>query len=275
MTLLEAVHLSKRYRAGEGNAIVALDDVSFSIDASSAIGLVGESGSGKSTLIACLLGLASPDEGHVEYRGKNLAEATRSEQRTFRREVQLVFQDPYLSLNPRMTVAQLISEGLSVHKICTSRAARHVRVRELLDLVGLSSAAADRYPRSFSGGQRQRIAIARALAVEPVVLVCDEPVASLDVSVQAQILNLLRDMREKLGLTLVFVAHDLAVVRHLCTEIAVMQHGRIVEHGTRTEVFDSPEHPYTIELLEAVPSIDASSPGPSTAATLHHLVDRD
>lgn len=233
-----------------------LEQISLNLDAGQSIGLVGESGSGKSTIIRCTLGLIKPDSGLVSYDGLDIHHAGRADTLRFRRDVQLVFQDPYASLNPRMTVEELVGEGLLVHQLERSAAGRRDRVVEMLEMVGLGAEALPRYPRSFSGGQRQRIAIARALVIRPQLLICDEPVSALDVSVQAQVINLLQDMQSKLNLGILFVAHDLAVVRHLCTTVAVLEKGRIVEHGPREEVFDNPQHPYTRSLLEAVPVPD-------------------
>ena len=231
----------------------AVDDVSFAVRAGEALGLVGESGSGKSTTARCVAGLVKPTAGSVTVGGRNVVGARRRDLRDIRRDMQMIFQDPYSTLNPRMTVEQLVGEGLLVHRLRLDRASRRERVVELLDLVGLSESVLPRHPRSFSGGQRQRIAIARALAVEPKLLICDEPVSSLDVSVQAQVLNLFKRLRMQLGLTILFIAHDLAVVRYLCDDVAVMNAGRIVEIGTREDVYEHPEHRYTKDLLAAVP----------------------
>jgi ABC-type oligopeptide transport system ATPase subunit len=233
-----------------------LDDIALNVDEGQSVGLVGESGSGKSTIIRCALGLTRPDSGRVSYSGIDVHRTSRFDSLRFRRDVQLVFQDPYSSLNPRMTVEELVGEGLLVHKLERTSAGRRARVTEMLRMVGLGEEALSRYPRSFSGGQRQRIAIARALVIRPKLLICDEPVSALDVSVQAQVINLLQDMQQQLGLGILFVAHDLAVVRHLCTTVAVLERGKIVEHGTREQVFDAPRHPYTRSLLEAVPIPD-------------------
>jgi ABC-type oligopeptide transport system ATPase subunit len=256
--LLEARHVCKSFATAAGEPMLALNDVSLAVSQGEAVGLVGESGSGKSTLIQCLMRLTRPDSGLIEYDGIDVLSARGADMKRFRREVQIVFQDPYLSLNQRMTVEQLIGEGLIVHHLERSRVGRRARVAEMLELVGLSTTDMRRYPRSFSGGQRQRIAIGRALAIGPRVLVCDEPVASLDVSVQAQIINLLKDMQRQLGLTILFVAHDLAVVRHLCTQIAVLHRGVMVEAGSTAEVFGSPQATHTKELLDAVPIPDPS-----------------
>jgi len=256
MTLLDVHGLRKVYHSLGRPPVVALDGLFLQVRAGGITGLVGESGSGKSTTIRCILGLDQPDEGWIDYDGIRLTEAGKLERRRLHREIQVVFQDPTGSLNPRMTAGQLIGEGLRVHRLRTTSASLRQRVLELMALVGLDQRDVDRYPRSFSGGQRQRIAIARALAVEPTLLICDEAVSALDVSVQAQILTLLQDMRDQLGLTVLFVAHDLAVVRQICSRVAILQAGRIVEEGDSAAVFAHPEHPYTRELLEAVPIAD-------------------
>ena len=251
--LFEIENLSKSY-----GALKVLKEVSISVDAGQSVGLVGESGSGKSTFINCALKLARPNTGLVTYDGMDVLAVRGEELMRFRREVQLVFQDPFASLNPRMSVEELVAEGLIVHRQERSSTKRRARVVEMLEMVGLDPAAMGRYPRDFSGGQRQRIAIARALAIGPRILVCDEPVSALDVSVQAQIINLLQDMQKQLGLGILFVAHDLAVVRHLCSEIVVLNQGEIVERGDRETVFDNPQHDYTRALLDAVPVPDPS-----------------
>ena len=250
MTLLDVQGLVHIY---PGSRRRAVDDVSFRVLAGQALGLVGESGSGKSTTARCVAGLIKPAAGSVLLGGRDVVGARRAALREMRRDMQMVFQDPYSSLNPRMTVEDLVGEGLLVHGLRADRAARRERVVELLDLVGLDAEALPRHPRSFSGGQRQRIAIARALAVEPKLLICDEPVSSLDVSVQAQVLNLFKRLRAQLGLAILFIAHDLAVVRYLCDEVAVMNSGRIVELGSRAAVYGSPRNQYTKDLLAAVP----------------------
>jgi len=233
-----------------------LDGVSLSLDQGRSVGLVGESGSGKSTFVKCALRLVRPDSGRIVYDGSDVLAASGTELKRFRREVQLIFQDPYGSLNPRMTVEELVGEGLLVHDLEKSAGCRRERVAETLAMVGLDPADMGRFPRSFSGGQRQRIAIARALAIRPRILVCDEPVSALDVSVQAQVINLLQEMQRRLGLGILFVAHDLAVVRHLCSEIVVLHRGVVVERGSREAVFDAPRDPYTRSLLAAVPVPD-------------------
>ncbi len=253
--ILEARGLTRTF-GSRREATRAVDDVSFSVGPGAILGIVGESGSGKSTTLRCVVGLERADAGEVLFDGVALTGADRATRRRFRREVQMVFQDPYSSLNPRMSVEAIVGEGLDIHRMAGSREARRARVVEVLELVGLDATVLDRFPRSFSGGQRQRIAIARALAVGPRVLVCDEPVSALDVSVQAQVVNLLLDMQQQLGLAVVFVAHDLALVRHLCHEVMVMQRGVVVENGPCADVFDRPQHDYTQSLLAAIPIPD-------------------
>jgi len=233
----------------------AVDGVSFSIPRGKSLSLVGESGSGKTTAGRAILRLIEPTRGRVVFNGLDLGVLGRSALRRERKRMQIIFQDPYGSLNPRMTVYSVLAEALAKHRI-VSRAQRRARVDELLKMVGLPAAAADRYPNEFSGGQRQRIGIARALAVEPDLIVADEPISALDVSIQAQIMNLLQDLQAKLGLTYLFIAHDLAVVRHISDFVAVMYLGRIVEFGTTDDIFKDPTHPYTRALLSAVPVPD-------------------
>jgi ABC-type oligopeptide transport system ATPase subunit len=264
--LFELNQVSKSFPDGRHGRTIALDQVSLSLGVGEAVGLVGESGSGKTTLIRCALRLLAPDTGSVVYDGVNVVEASRAELKRFRREVQPVFQDPFASLNPRMSVEELVGEGLIVHGIENRAARRRDRVVETLEMVGLGAGDLPRYTRSFSGGQRQRIAIARALAIRPRLLICDEPVSALDVSVQAQVINLLQDMQRALGLTILFIAHDLAVVRHFCERIYVLHHGRVVESGDRESVFDNARHPYTQALLGAVPI-----PDPVAARERRHL----
>jgi oligopeptide/dipeptide ABC transporter ATP-binding protein len=233
----------------------AVDDVAFQIRRGETLGLVGESGSGKTTLGRTILRLIEPTEGEAYFDGEDIFRMDRKALRRLRRRAQIVFQDPYGSLNPRLTVGATLREVLRVHKLAEGAAADR-RVGELLELVGLSPAHSRRYPHEFSGGQRQRIGIARALSVEPDFIICDEPVSALDVSVQAQILNLLRDLQQELGLAYLFIAHDLSVVEHLSDRIAVMYLGQIVEIGRTRDLIDSPSHPYTRALLSAVPVPD-------------------
>lgn len=235
--------------------LVAVNDVSFDIYRGETLGIVGESGSGKSTTAYCVLRLVEPTAGTVVFDGVEVTALSPAKLRRIRREMQIVFQDPYSSLDPRIRVGALVAEPLRVHGI-GDRTARRRRVEELLELVGLGPAAADRFPHEFSGGQRQRIGLARALALEPKLVVCDEPVSALDVSVQAQILNLLKDLQDALGLTYLFISHDLAVIRTVSDRIAVMNEGSIVELSEAGALFESPSDPYTRKLLSAVPVPD-------------------
>ena len=233
----------------------AVDGVSFTIDEGEIFGLVGESGSGKSTTGRCLLRLVEPTSGEIWFRGENVCASSRERLRTLRRHMQIVFQDPYASLNPRMRAGAIVEEPLIVHRV-GSRAERRARVVDLFRRVGLDPALGNRYPREFSGGQRQRIGLARALALSPSFVVADEPVSALDVSVQAQVINLLMDLQRQLGLTCLLIAHDLRLVQHVCSRVAVMYRGRIVETGPSAEVLAHPCHPYTRALVSAIPIPD-------------------
>ena len=260
--LLQITDLNKHFPIRSGllferqvDAFRAVDGVTFHIAEGETLGLVGESGSGKSTTGYCILQLLKPTSGSVRFMGKELTGLGREEMRRMRRELQIVFQDPYASLDPRMTVGDIVSEPLVVHGIGT-RKDRRARVRELLDVVGFNPSFTNRYPHEFSGGQRQRIGIARALALSPKLIVCDEPVSALDVSIQAQILNLLKDLQRDFSLTYLFIAHDLAVVRSMSDRIAVMNRGKLVEIGPAEQVYTSPREEYTKALLSAVPVPD-------------------
>jgi len=264
MALIEVAHLVKHFTRGggllrSGTRVTAVDDVSFSIDEGETFGLVGESGSGKTTTGRCMLRLVEPTAGAVRFRGENVLEFSRARMRAARRDMQIVFQDPYSSLNPRMRAGQIVEEPLVVHKM-GKRAERRQRVEQLFQLVGLDPTHLERYPHQFSGGQRQRIGLARALALNPSFIILDEPVSALDVSIQAQVINLLMDLQQQLKLTYLFIAHDLRVVEHICSRVAVMYLGRIVEMGSVPALFSAPQHPYTRALLSAIPVLDPDAP---------------
>ena len=260
--LVHVDHLVKHFPITRGivfqkqvGAVHAVDDITFKIYKGETLGLVGESGCGKSTTGRTMLQLYRPTSGHVYFEGVDLVDLKGEDLRFMRRRMQMIFQDPYASLNPRMTVGEIVGEPLAVHGILPGKEIRD-KVAELLTLVGLSPRLIDRYPHEFSGGQRQRIGVARSLALTPSLIICDEPISALDVSIQAQVINLLEDLQEKLGLTYLFIAHDLSMVRHISTRVAVMYLGIIVELADRTELYRNPLHPYTQALLSAVPIPD-------------------
>ena len=264
MALLAVHNLVKEFTRKQGllrapSVVRAVDDVTFSIEAGETFGLVGESGSGKTTTGRCILRLIEPTAGAVEFKGENVLAFDRTRLRQARRDMQIVFEDPYSSLNPRMRAGDIVEEPLVIHRV-GSREERRERVADLFQLVGLDPAQRTRYPHEFSGGQRQRIGLARALALNPSLIIADEPVSALDVSVQAQVINLLMDLQQRLRLTYLFIAHDLRLVRHICERVAVMYRGRIVEMGNTEALFESPAHPYTKALLSAVPVPDPAAP---------------
>jgi oligopeptide transport system ATP-binding protein len=262
LPLLEVRNLKKYFPvrsgsfAGEKARVHAVDDVSFTLEKGDTLGLVGESGSGKSTTGRSILRLIEPTSGEVHFDGTNVTKLGQGALRNIRRDIQMIFQDPYASLDPRMTVASIVGEGIEIHHLAKTRREREERVVYLLETVGLSSEHLRRYAHEFSGGQRQRIGIARALAVKPKLIVADEPVSALDVSIQAQVINLLEDLQKKFSLTYLFIAHDLSVVEHISTRVAVMYLGKIVEIAPSKELYNKPMHPYTEALLSAVPIPD-------------------
>jgi peptide/nickel transport system ATP-binding protein/oligopeptide transport system ATP-binding protein len=259
--LLEVQHLKVYFPVHGGlfsrvrGYIRAVDDVSFAVRPRTTVGLVGESGSGKTTIGQTLVRLIRPSSGSIRYQGKEISKMGKRAFFPYRKKMQMIFQDPFNSLNPRMSIEQILSEPLDIHFSSLGSGQKRKKVLKLLDLVGLGQNSLPRYPHEFSGGQRQRIGIARALAVEPEFIVCDEPVSALDVSVQATIINLLQDLQEELGLTYLFIAHDLAVVEHVSDEVLVMTQGRIVEQADSETIYRAPQHPYTKKLLKAVPKV--------------------
>lgn len=260
--LLEVKNLKKYFpvRGGILSKVIgyvqAVDEISFDIKGGETLGLVGESGCGKTTTGRTIIRLLEPTAGKVDFEGENIFELSKEELRKARRNIQIIFQDPFGSLNPRMTVGDIVGESLTIHKIVKNKKEKDERVKHLLETVGLNAGHIRRYPHEFSGGQRQRIGIARALALNPKLLICDEPVSALDVSIQAQVINLLEDLQEKFKLTYLFIAHDLSVVKHISDRVAVMYLGKIVELTSTLELYDNPQHPYTEALLSAVPIPD-------------------
>jgi oligopeptide transport system ATP-binding protein len=264
MPLLEVRHLTKDFSRPKGllgrpSSVRAVDDVSFEIAQGETFGLVGESGSGKTTTGRCILRLIEPTSGEVVFDGRDVLALSRRDLRRTRRQMQIVFQDPYSSLNPRMRARDIVEEPLIIHRL-GSKTERRARVGELFSLVGLDPSHLQRYPQEFSGGQRQRIGLARALALNPSLIIADEPVSALDVSVQAQVVNLLMDLQRRLTLTYLFIAHDLRLVEHICGRTAVMYLGKIVEMGETAKLFAAPQHPYTKALLSAMPVPDPDAP---------------
>ena len=253
--LIEVRNL-KQYYHQDHTVVKAVDDVSFTVQAGETFGLVGESGSGKSTIGRAIVNLYQPTDGQILYQGKALSDLSKGERLDYNKDVQMIFQDPYASLNPRMKVQDIVAEGMEVHGLVASKSERDAKVAELLASVGLSPEHALRYPHEFSGGQRQRIGIARALAVEPKFIVCDEPISALDVSIQAQIINLLQGLQEERGLTYLFIAHNLAMVKYFSDRIGMMYRSRMVELATAEALYEHPLHPYTQSLLSAIPLPD-------------------
>jgi len=260
--LLQVENLKKHFPVNQGvilsrvgRTVKAVDNVSFSVEQGETLGLVGESGCGKSTTGRCINRLLEPTSGSIQFEGTDVRKLRGKHLKAYRRDVQFIFQDPYASLNPRMTFGEIMSEPLVIHGVGT-RKERQDRCKEMLEVVGLSPEHIHRYPHEFSGGQRQRVGIARSLMLRPKMIVCDEPVSALDVSIQAQIINLLEELQKEFGLTYLFIAHDLAVIRHICDRVAVMYLGKIVELGGWREVYNSPHHPYTQSLLSAAPVPD-------------------
>lgn len=260
--LLQVKNLVKHFPISKGiifskvaGVVKAVDDISFDIIKNTTFGLVGESGCGKSTTGRLLLRLIEPDSGEIIFKGRNLTELSKREMSEYRKDMQMIFQDPFTSLNPKMKIQDILAEPIIIHRLAFGKKQTE-RIHELLDIVGLSWDYAGRYPHELSGGQRQRIGIARALALEPELIICDEPVSALDVSIQAQIINLLLDLQDEFGLTYIFIAHDLSIVKHISDTVAVMYLGKIVELAAKAQLFDKPQHPYTKSLLNAVPIPD-------------------
>lgn len=251
-TILEVKHLKKYFNTPKGT-LHAVDDVSFTLERGKTLGIVGESGCGKSTTGRAILRLIEPTAGEVIFNGEDVTKKNKEQMRLLRREMQLIFQDPYASLDPRKTVSEIIGEPLKLQKLIPDAKKRAERVHELMEVVGLADRLINTYPHELDGGRRQRIGIARALAMEPKLIICDEPVSALDVSIQAQILNLMQDLQEQMGLTYIFITHDLSVVNHFANDIAVMYLGQLIEKAPSVTLFDNPVHPYTKALLSAIP----------------------
>ncbi|MCQ2968889.1 MAG: ATP-binding cassette domain-containing protein [Clostridium sp.] len=254
--ILEVKNLKKHFNVGGGSVLKAVDDVSFFVREGETLGLVGESGCGKTTCGRTVIGMYDKTQGEVFYKGKNVHGLKGKEKKDFTKEVQIIFQDPYASLNPRMTVADIIAEGIDIHGLAKNKEDRKQRVYKLLEQVGLNKEHANRFVHEFSGGQRQRIGIARALAVEPKFILCDEPISALDVSIQAQVANMLIKFQKELGLTYLFIAHDLAMVKHISDRVAVMYLGNMVELAKSETLYENPKHPYTEALMSAIPIAD-------------------
>ena len=254
--ILQVSHLNKYFRVSKKQILKAVDDVSFSIQRGQTLGLVGESGCGKTTVGRTLLRIYEPEGGEILFDGQDISRVSHAQSKELTRKMQMIFQDPYASLNPFFTVGEIVGEGLEIHKLCANAKERQERVYELLNMVGLSKDHANRFPHEFSGGQRQRVGIARALALDPEFIVCDEAISALDVSIQAQVVNMLMKFQRELGLTYLFIAHDLSMVRHIADQTAVMYLGTLVEYGPTQEVYSHPAHPYTQGLLSAVPVAD-------------------
>ncbi|QAY67702.1 ABC transporter ATP-binding protein [Paenibacillus protaetiae] len=265
--LVQINNLKKFFNLGGGNVLQAVNDISFAIEKGETVGVVGESGCGKSTAGRTIMRLYEPTAGNVIFDGEDIYKLKGAKLKALRRNMQMIFQDPYASLNPRMTVTDIIGEALDIHKLAGSRSERKRKVEDLLDLVGLNPDHATRYPHEFSGGQRQRIGIARALAVDPKFIVADEPISALDVSIQAQVVNLLQDLQKKMGLTYLFIAHDLSMVKHISNRVAVMYLGKVVELAESSELYANPAHPYTRALLSANPI-----PDPEIESTRQRIV---